>query len=85
MSLSSQSFNHASMVAKVMIAMHQAALGHGQAYVLNRYGHPVASVRYRPGECVPFRFYRGNRDITTMVRSGVRQYHHNKRMQGATA
>lgn len=74
MSLTLTSFSGESIATKVKIAMHQAAFCEFRyALVYNRRGQPVCSVRYRPHD--GFYFYRGNRDITKMVRAGVTRYH----------
>lgn len=73
MSLSSTSFSSESMVAKVKLAMHMAAFGHGHATVLTRKGKALMTVRHRKGE--GFAFYRGNRNITSIVMAGARRHH----------
>lgn len=76
MALSSTSFAHASIATKVKMAMHEAAFGHGQAYVHNRRGKPILSVRYRPGDAPQaFAFFIGNKNVSAIVMEGLRQFH----------
>lgn len=73
MSLSTTSFANAAMAAEAKVAMHRAAFGHDYAVMHNRHGEPLCTVRYHRGE--GFTFYRGNRDITSMVVNGIRRWH----------
>jgi hypothetical protein len=75
MSLSSTSFNTASMVAKVKIAM-QVATYDGHAELYGRKGKLLMQVHYHPGCRQPFQFFNADQgDVSALVLAGARQFH----------
>ena len=80
MALSHTSFTSASMVAKVKIAMQQAAhCGYGYSVLYNAKGRPVATLRYRTQRDgrKGFEFWHGSKEVTALVMEGARRFHAN--------
>lgn len=82
MAMSATSFNSASMVAKLKLAMHEAAYGGtGTASVFTRKGKHLLTVSYNHRGSVPFNVYHNSSDVTALAMQGARMYHSNQGAQ----